>query len=61
MATQRFKKGDRVTATPVKDCPSIIGTVTYVGSDGAVEVIQENGSGGMYSQEMVNYVEDQRS
>lgn len=50
--TQKFKVGDRVIASPVAGY-EVKGEVTYAGTDGAVEVIEDGGGGGMFEQRMV--------
>jgi hypothetical protein len=54
MATQRFGVGDIVVASPAKGI-QIYGTVSWVGSDGSVEITEPSGSAGMYAQYMVTH------
>lgn len=50
---QKFRVGDRVIAEPTPGY-RLEGTVTYAGEDGAVEVIEDSGSGGMFNQHMIS-------
>lgn len=57
---QAFKVGDEVVAEPVPGA-CFNGRVTYAGEDGAVEVMQNNGSGDMYEQRMVRHATKEAS